>query len=95
MAACLLVHKVGLPLFLESGHAFLLVLGSEQRVENLLLVPQSLLEGRLVRSVHSFLSKNCRGQSHRSDLFGNSQGLWQELAVWAHLGYETLKTHIN
>src|SRR5690349_17090026 len=79
---------VARPLVDEGGHAFLLVLGPEQAVEQPTLETDALAERDFESGVDHFLGRDCGERRHRSDCLGGLERFVDQIGSWHDLGNE-------
>src|SRR3546814_20155481 len=80
--AILLALPIGLTLVDESGHAFFLVFGSEETVEQAALIGDALRQRHFEDGVDLLLGPHRRDRRHRRDRPGGFPRLLDQLVIW-------------
>src|SRR3546814_15179596 len=86
--AILLALPIGLTLVDESGHAFFLVFGSEETVEQAALIGDALRQRHFEGGVDLLLGRHRGERRHRRDRPGGFHSLIEKLVCWHNARHE-------
>ena len=92
--ASLFVSKLGVSLFQESVHPFLLVGSGKQSMKHAALKSQSFLQRYFLRDIDGFLAHNHTHASLGSNFGSHFDGFVDKIVCWKNLGYQTSPLHI-